>query len=125
MATLVPVPELRDRVAYRFERLLNQRVLMDSNVFYEDCRSTDAGWVLAVKNLLAPERLLARARYAQALGVPVRFSRAEPAGTPPADLDPAEVARLVAEFERNGVVQLSGDRSELARSTRPASFRYT
>jgi Phytanoyl-CoA dioxygenase (PhyH) len=106
---------MREKLAYRFEQLLNERVLTDAIRFHEDRRSTDARWVLAVKNVLAPERLLTRARYGQVATVPKRLSRAErPAAAPP-DLDRAEVARLLAEFRRNGVVRLSGDRTELVR----------
>lgn len=104
---------VRDKLAFRFEKLLNDRVLTDPERFYADCRSTDARWVLALKNVLAPERMKTRARYGQLPGVPRRFSHAHPAAAPAADLDRAQVARLVADFRRDGVVQLPGDRSEL------------
>ncbi len=104
---------VRDRLAYRFERTLNSRFLNDPSVYHDDRRSTDARWMLAVKNVLAPERMLTRARYGQVPGFPKRFSQAETAAAPPADLDRGEVARLLAEFRRNGVVQLPGDRREL------------
>lgn len=107
------MPNLRDRLAFRFEKLLNERVLTDSSRYYEDCRSTDTAWVLAVKNVLAPERLKTRARYGQVRVLPRRFSQARPAGAPPADLDRAQVSRLLAEFRSNGAVQLPGDRSGL------------
>lgn len=104
---------VRDKLAYRFERTLNSRFLNDPSVYHDDRRSTDEWWILAVKNALNPERLKTRARYGQLRGVPKRFSVARPAGAPPADLDRGEVSRLVAEFRRNGVVQLPGDRREL------------
>lgn len=98
------------------ESALNARVVNDPNIFYEDQRATDAWWVLAVKNVLAPERLMARARYGQALRFPARLSRAERAGTAPAGVDRGLVSRLAAEFMREGVVQLPGDWSALARA---------
>lgn len=106
---------IREKLAYRFERTLNSRFLKNPELYHDDRRSTDARWVLAVKNVLAPERMLTRARYGQVPGVPRRFTKAQPAGAPPSDLDRTEVARLLAEFRRNGVVQLPGDRSEPVR----------
>src|SRR5579871_5806711 len=104
---------VRDRLAYRFERTLNSRFLNDPSVYHDDRRSTDEWWILAVKNAINPERLKTRARYGQLRGVPKRFSVALPAGAPPADLDLGEVNRLRAQFARDGVVQLPGDRREV------------
>lgn len=104
---------VRDKLAYRFEQELNKRLLTDESIYHDDRRSTDARWVLAVKNVLAPQRALTRARYGQLPLVPARFSQARPAGAPPADLNRAELRSLLAELRRGGVVQLPGDRREL------------
>ncbi|MGH3050170.1 MAG: hypothetical protein ACRDLK_08430, partial [Gaiellaceae bacterium] len=109
------MPTIRHKLAFRFERLLNERVVSDERVFHDDRRSIDSRWVLAAKNVLAPERMLTRARYGQLPAIPRRFTKAKPAGSVPADLDPAKVQQLLSEFRRNGVVQLPGDRSELVR----------
>ncbi|HVH50666.1 MAG TPA: hypothetical protein VM690_00845, partial [Gaiellaceae bacterium] len=107
---------IRAGISNKFESALNARVVNNPKVFYEDQRATDAWWVLAVKNVLAPERLMTRARYGQALHFPALLSKAERAGAAPPDVDRGLVSRLAAEFRREGVVQLPGDRSALARA---------
>ncbi|HET8892665.1 MAG TPA: hypothetical protein VFM96_01010 [Gaiellaceae bacterium] len=105
---------IRAGISNKVESALNARVVNDPKIFYEDQRATDTWWVLAVKNVLAPERLMTRARYGQALRFPARLSRAERASSAPPAVDRGLVSRLAAEFRREGVVQLPGDRSALA-----------
>lgn len=107
---------IRAGISNKVESALNARVVNDPKIFYEDQRATDTRWVLGLKNVLAPERILARASYGQALAVPARLSRAEPPRPAPPEVDRAEIATLASEFRREGVVQLPGDHSALARS---------
>lgn len=107
---------IRAGISNKVESALNARVVNDPSLFYEDQRAIDAWWVLAVKNFLAPERLMTRARYGQALRFPARLSKAERAGAAPPNVDRGLVSLLAANLRREGVVQLPGDHSSLAQA---------
>jgi hypothetical protein len=98
------------RAAGRFDRLLTTRVLKDQSSYYEDCYGTDSRLVLAAKNVLAPGRLLTRARYGQLVPLPTIMTRASAIGSHRLDGGGGEAERLLVELRRNGVARMAVDR---------------
>lgn len=114
------VQRRRARVAGRAELLLNSRILADGDVYYEDCHATDARWILALKNLIAPERLLERARYGQVLPLPAPLTRATAPAAHDTNGADGRVAELVRSLKRDGVAILKSD----PRTTRHIANRF-
>lgn len=99
----------RGKLAYTFDRFLSNRVLTSPKLYGGDCYSSDARWVLAVKNALQPARFTTQFTYGQVLPLPNRLTRATPAAAAPADVDEAEVNRIVSALRKDGIIKLDCD----------------
>ena len=105
----------RARATGRFDRLLTTRVLNDPTSYYEDCYGTDSRLILAAKNVLAPRRLITRARYGQVVPLPRMMTEASAIGAHRLDGGSAEVERLLGELRRDGVARMAVDRETAER----------
>jgi hypothetical protein len=108
MGVKAAAAKVRGKLAYRFEDMLEKRVLTDESVYYEVFRSNDARWILAAKNALAPHRLATKARYGQVRPLPPALSRARKAAPAPTGIDKAEVESIVRTLRRDGLVKFEG-----------------
>jgi len=109
-----PLLRVRESVAYRAEKLLRDKVLDDDSVYRDHCYATDTRWILALKTVIRPERLLEQAAYGQALRLPQSVTRAVRKPPTPADADLALADRIVGALRQNGMVKLEGHFADLA-----------
>jgi len=94
--------------AVGLDRFLTTRVLTDDRLYAGECHTSDASWVLALKNAANPKRLRTQFRYGQVVPLPAKLSAATPAAAPPAGVDEAEVQRIVSALRSDGVIKIEG-----------------
>jgi hypothetical protein len=133
MGLLKPLSTVRQQMMNGVDAVLRSSLLRDRRYYHDNYFGTDDPFVLAIKNLVRPERFVTKFLYGQVVRLPAAFSRATAAEHPAAV--PAEWQKHAETFRRDGIVIVPGvfrepaaalaERFQLNPSRFPPSEKYS